>query len=104
MNQALLLKKNLKAIDNLPHNGIMSDMITFTHKSSKTQVGRQQSASVATMYDQGRLPQSYSTQSIQGTFTRVPFDGSQRDSLECSKQAYATGNTASAYRLGDSSG
>jgi hypothetical protein len=29
---ALSLKKNLKAIDELPHNGIMSDMINFTHK------------------------------------------------------------------------
>jgi len=29
---ALSLKKNLKAIDGLPHNGIMSDMIKFTHK------------------------------------------------------------------------
>ena len=29
---ALSLKKNLKAIDKLPHNGIMSDMIKFTHR------------------------------------------------------------------------
>lgn len=29
---ALSLKKNLKAIDKLPHNGIMSDMIKFNHR------------------------------------------------------------------------
>mmetsp|Transcript_30978 Transcript_30978/g.41086 ORF Transcript_30978/g.41086 Transcript_30978/m.41086 type:complete len:90 (+) Transcript_30978:698-967(+) len=29
---ALQLKKNLKATDELPHNGIMSDMITMTAK------------------------------------------------------------------------
>ena len=32
---ALTLKKNLKAIDELPHNGIMSDMITLTHQRCK---------------------------------------------------------------------
>lgn len=31
---ALSLKKNLKAIDKLPHNGIMSDMIKFNHRKS----------------------------------------------------------------------
>ena len=30
---AMELKKNLKAIDELPHNGIMSDMIKFTHNN-----------------------------------------------------------------------
>ena len=32
---ALSLKKKLKAIDELPHNGIMSDMIKLTHKKSQ---------------------------------------------------------------------
>ena len=36
MSGAMLLKKNLKAIDELPHNGIMSDMIKLTHKASLT--------------------------------------------------------------------
>lgn len=43
---ALSLKKKLKAIDELPHNGIMSDMIRLTHKRAvkggpqSTSVGR----------------------------------------------------------------
>ena len=36
MSGAMLLKKNLKAIDELPHNGIMSDMITLTHNNRAT--------------------------------------------------------------------
>ena len=35
VNGALSLKKNLKAIDELPHNGIMSDMITLSHQRFK---------------------------------------------------------------------
>ena len=45
MSGAMLLKKNLKAIDELPHNGIMSDMITLTHNraSMTSNRGLQQS-------------------------------------------------------------
>ena len=32
VGSALHLKKKLKAIDELPHNGIMADMIKLTHK------------------------------------------------------------------------
>lgn len=41
---ALSLKKKLKAIDELPHNGIMSDMIKLTHKRAVK--GGQQSTSI----------------------------------------------------------
>ena len=38
---ALSLKKKLKAIDELPHNGIMSDMIKLTHKRAVRGAGGQ---------------------------------------------------------------
>ena len=41
MDGALSLKRNLKAIDQLPHNGIMNDMIKLTHSKRKAGLGAQ---------------------------------------------------------------
>ena len=38
---ALSLKRTLKAIDQLPHNGIMNDMIKLTHRNNKQKTGAQ---------------------------------------------------------------
>lgn len=51
---ALYLKKQLKATDELPHNGIMSDMIKFTHKRAIATVASQGGAHSLKHFSQGK--------------------------------------------------